>query len=90
MIDISISWAVCIYVTSVLCLVFILWIFYNYQEEQDSQQTAYLLQCTFCGHLFFNYKNADILTCPLCRSYIATDKEIKTPTLNNENIKPNQ
>lgn len=79
MIRIQLDWAITLYVSAALLLVLILWISYNYLEDKNLSYSAdELLQCEFCGHLFFNHLQTDILTCPLCRSYISASGKDKT------------
>lgn len=74
MIRIQLDWAIALYISAALLLVLILWISYNYLEDNNLSQSAEeLIQCEFCGHLFFNHLQADILICPLCRSYISAE-----------------
>lgn len=77
MIEIYFNWALAIYLSIVLFLVLIRWIFYNCHEEQMFQKSEHLIQCTFCGHLFFNYQESEILSCPLCKSYISPGQDKK-------------
>ena len=73
MIEIQLNWAISIYLSVAIFLVLTLWIFYNYGTEEDYQEIDQLTQCTFCGHMFFNYRNTDIISCPLCKSYLSSN-----------------
>lgn len=88
MIEVYFNWAAAIYLSSVLFLVLIRWIFYNCHEEPLFQKSEQLLQCTFCGHIFFNYQESEILSCPLCKSYIESRKK-KSGTAGNTNENKN-
>ena len=73
MIKIGLINAVAIYCSISILLVFALWVFYNYNKEPAaSDDSLYLEQCNFCTHIFFNYLNKEIVTCPLCKSYVRT------------------
>ncbi|MBP9854260.1 MAG: hypothetical protein KBD53_05295 [Candidatus Omnitrophica bacterium] len=90
MITITLNWAVAAYISLAMLLVLSLWIFYNYHDKTISQKSDQLVQCLFCGHLFFNYLDSEILSCPLCKSYIDPKKDQrKQRKKNNENIAAN-
>lgn len=75
MIEIEFHWAIAIFLSIAIALVLGLWIFYNYDTDEKSLsgQTEHLNRCPYCGHMFFNYKNLDILVCPLCKSYLDSE-----------------
>lgn len=80
MFRIQLDWAIAIYVSAALLLVLLAWVFYNYLEDNNLTQPAEdLVQCEFCGHLFFNLRHTDILSCPLCHSYVSVPGKAKPP-----------
>ncbi|HLF18498.1 MAG TPA: hypothetical protein VI749_06340 [Candidatus Omnitrophota bacterium] len=74
MIKIDLILAVAIYCSLSILLVFVLWVFYNYNKEKlIGNDSLHLEQCNFCTHIFFNYLDKEIVICPLCKSYVHTE-----------------
>ncbi len=73
MIEISVSWAVAVFLSVPITLVLGVWIFYNCRDEEPTDNTEFLTRCQYCGHMFFNYRRSEIIVCPLCKSYLSAD-----------------
>ena len=71
MIKIDILLAVAIFLSIPLCVVFVVWIFYNFHRGRmagpDEDQ---IRQCPYCTYVFVSYREGDIQMCPRCQSYI--------------------
>lgn len=71
MIHIEFSQAVSLLISSVISLVLVFWMFYNYKEEGTKEELKYIQQCPYCTHVFLNYKlSGQLQKCPNCKSYI--------------------
>lgn len=75
MIKIDLNWAISIYLSLALLLVFLLWIFYTYKRSESLGLIEYLQQCPLCTHIFYSYKTTPIQQCPQCKSYIDINPE---------------
>lgn len=76
MIKLEISLAISLFLSFPIILVFTLWMFYNYyQEDSLMQKTKDLHQCPYCTYFFFYYQETPWLCCPRCKSYITKGKE---------------
>jgi uncharacterized paraquat-inducible protein A len=71
MIKVDILLAVSIFLSVPLCIVFVLWIFYNfYRGETTAPDEGQVRQCPYCTHVFVSYQGRGIQMCPRCQSYI--------------------
>ncbi|OGX37352.1 MAG: hypothetical protein A3G91_00585 [Omnitrophica WOR_2 bacterium RIFCSPLOWO2_12_FULL_50_9] len=72
MIKIDIVLAISLYLCSSICLVFVLWMFYNLREggQVSSDNLSDLQQCPYCTYVFFHGNKNDVLMCPQCQCYI--------------------
>lgn len=69
MIKIDIFWAIAIFLSVSLGIVFVLWIFYNFRRGSTANQGE-IQQCPYCTHVFLSHDQGDIQACPRCQSYI--------------------
>lgn len=78
MIRVDIVLAISIYLCFSLCLVFILWVFYNFSGRRTSvsDETNDLQQCPYCTYVFRNYQKGEVYICPQCKSYIAVEDKM--------------
>jgi len=88
MIKIEITLAEALFLSVSIFLVIIVWIFYNYNKKEKNiiNDAMNLEQCRFCAHVFFNYLDNDIVICPLCKSYIETNRTRLTSEKSNPNV----
>jgi len=75
MIKIDFELAVTVFLTIFLFLVITSWMFYNYSKERNSStDSANLMQCPYCAHVFFDYSGNELRKCPKCHSYIELEQ----------------
>ncbi|MBI5149598.1 MAG: hypothetical protein HZA28_02345 [Candidatus Omnitrophica bacterium] len=75
MIKVDLLLAVAIFLSVPLCLVFLLWIFYNFRRGQTTTlDEAQVRQCPYCTHVFLSYGEGEIQMCPRCQSYIGDSR----------------
>jgi hypothetical protein len=80
MIKLDLIWAIALFISFALMLVFIFWIIYNFFESTRKSQpliTDDLQQCPYCMTLFFDYQKREVIICPHCKSYVAR-QDLKT------------
>lgn len=54
-----------------LCLVFSLWIRYNFIEDRKiDYRISSFEQCPYCTHIFFDYQKGSVKVCPKCKSLL--------------------
>ena len=71
MITVDIFLAIAVFLSVFLCVVFIVWIFYNfYNEKTADHDIESVHQCPYCTYVFVNHSKQDVLVCPRCWSYI--------------------
>lgn len=78
MLSIDFMWAISVFISGAICIVYFPWVIYTYIEKKAGQDTAHLIQCIYCNHIFFNYKQAEMVTCPLCKAYLDLRQEETT------------
>lgn len=74
MIQVDIVLAISIFLSISLGVVFLLWVFYNFRGGRGTavgDDIEQVQQCPYCAYVFVSLKQADVLMCPRCRSYIA-------------------
>ncbi len=81
MIRINIVFAIAAYLCFFIFFVFVLWIFYNYREQNIFSESEHIQQCSYCTHVFFNYTDSDVQTCPRCKSYVKTQRKYYVETV---------
>ena len=79
MFPIDFMWAVSLFISIAICIVYFPWVIYTYIEKKINQDTTHLVQCSYCNHIFFNYKQAEMVTCPLCKAYVDLRREEAIP-----------
>jgi len=75
MITLDLNLSIGLFLTFALLFVFVLWIFYNYKQEDNLQDIQKMHQCPFCTYIFFVYSKDDIVTCPRCQSLVQKSSE---------------
>ena len=70
MIPIEFSLAIASFLSIGIGLVFLLWIFYNYNEDSMLHKDSEFTQCPYCGYIFFCVKTQELILCPRCKSYL--------------------
>lgn len=73
MIPIDIVSAISIFLSVCLGIVFVVWIFYNFQGAVGKTPpglAGQVHQCPYCTQVFTNEAYDEVLRCPRCRSYI--------------------
>jgi hypothetical protein len=56
-----------------LLLVFVLWIRYNFFNSKEiDDQIHFFQQCPYCTHIFFDYEDRRVKTCPKCKSLLGS------------------
>ena len=74
MIQVDIVLAIAIFLSILLTVVFVLWMFYNFpggKEKTAADSVEQVQQCPYCTYVFVNDKKGDVVMCPRCKSYIA-------------------
>ena len=74
MIQVDIVLAIAIFLSILLTIVFVLWIFYNFhggKEKTAADSVDQVQQCPYCAYVFVSYEQGDVVMCPRCKSYIA-------------------
>ena len=75
MIPIDFVWAVSLFISAAITVVYLFWLVYTYSESDQIQDSSEFIRCMYCNHIFFNYKKAEMISCPLCRSLISLEEE---------------
>ena len=70
MIKIDLATAISVYLIISICIVFVLWIFYNYRDMKSQQNSGEFRQCPYCTFLFLDVIKKTAPTCPRCHSYL--------------------
>ena len=73
MIKIDIMYAIAGYLSTLLGLVFIIWLTYNETDAKLLDTTDDLQRCPYCTYIFFRYREAEIIKCPQCKSYVGSE-----------------
>ena len=74
MIKINLLWAVSIYLSLSVGLVFALSTLYTYGENKTLNELDYFEQCPYCMYIFFSYTKNHQQSCPRCKSYILVEE----------------
>ena len=70
MITIDINIAIASFISLSLVLVFSLWLFYNFREVVDREDSLEkIVECPYCTHLFKEIRS-DLIRCTHCKSVI--------------------
>lgn len=73
MIQVDIVLAIAIFLSVLLAVVFVLWIFYNFpggKEKPTANSVEQVQQCPYCTYVFVSDQKGDVVMCPRCKSYI--------------------
>ena len=74
MITLNFDWAVALFLTLSLGIVFILWMFYTLKKTAEPaathQEPGNINQCPYCTFIFYSYNDFETLRCPRCQSFI--------------------
>lgn len=69
MIQVTLSWFVCLYLALFLSALLILWIGYEFMRKRHADSMARdRVFCRICGTRYADTTKADLLDCPVCGS----------------------
>ena len=70
-IRIDFTQAIAVFISSVVILVYCLWLFYTKSNRDTSEDLGeHVQQCPYCLYIFFKYNQHAIWKCPRCNSLL--------------------
>lgn len=77
MIRIDLATAIALFFSFFLLIVFIHWIFYNWNKcSVSNKDLQFFIRCPFCTNLFPDYRDSfELKRCPRCHSLISKTQE---------------